>query len=229
LRQQTTALSTCELSRKRDFMQNIRSLPILSLGLCLSWLAGAQAGTTLLVKTDMSCNWKLDGQPMSPLMAGDSKVVLVSPGEHLIEAATTDKVASIRTTVKVEKVEKTVSFQLKGQYAKQLEMQDDDAAKIRAGEELTPTWTDPATGLMWTREDNGSNADWEQATAYCSDLKLGSYKDWRLPTFDELQAIYDCVWQLTLAHLRKLTLAHLWKLSGPGSWLWRFDGAGAGA
>jgi len=38
-----------------------------------------------------------------------------------------------------------------------------------------------------------------------------------------------CVWQLTLAHLRKLTLAHLWKLSGPGSWLWRFDGAGAGA
>jgi signal transduction histidine kinase len=28
-----------------------------------------------------------------------------------------------------------------------------------------------------------------------------------------------CVWQLTLAHLRKLTLAHLWKLSGPGSWL----------
>jgi hypothetical protein len=31
------------------------------------------------------------------------------------------------------------------------------------------TWTDPATSLMWTMRDNGSNVNWSEATlyAYC--------------------------------------------------------------
>ena len=52
-------------------------------------------------------------------------------------------------------------------------------------------WTDPATGLTWTKQDNGSNVDWNHANTYCSNLRLGGYSDWRLPTIDELQAIYD--------------------------------------
>jgi hypothetical protein len=52
-------------------------------------------------------------------------------------------------------------------------------------------WTDPATGLTWTTEDNGSPVDWNQATTYCTNLRLGGYTDWRLPTIDELQSIYD--------------------------------------
>lgn len=172
-------------------MKNIRSLPILFLSLCLPSLAGAQAGTTLLVKTDMSCNWKLDGRPMDLLKADDPKVVLVSPGEHLIEASTTDAVATTRTKVEVNKIEKTVSIQLKSRYAQQLKMQHDDAARIKAGAALTPTWTDQTTGLMWAREDNGFDVDWRQASAYCSEMKLAGYTDWRLPTFDELQAIHD--------------------------------------
>ena len=52
-------------------------------------------------------------------------------------------------------------------------------------------WTDPATGLNWTQQDNGSDVNWNQANAYCSNLRLGGYSDWRLPTIDELQAIYD--------------------------------------
>ncbi len=55
-------------------------------------LAGAQAEVKLLVESDIDCNWKLDGQPMSPLKADDSRVVPVSPGEHRIRAATTDGV-----------------------------------------------------------------------------------------------------------------------------------------
>ena len=50
-------------------MKNICRMPLLFLGLCLSTLAGAQAGLALLVKTDMDCNWELDGQPMDPLKA----------------------------------------------------------------------------------------------------------------------------------------------------------------
>jgi hypothetical protein len=52
-------------------------------------------------------------------------------------------------------------------------------------------WTDPATGLTWTTADNGSDVNWDQAKAYCSNLRLGEYSDWRLPTIDELWGIYD--------------------------------------
>lgn len=74
-------------------MRNISSLLSFCLGLCLSALAGAQAGTTLLIKTDMSCNWKIDGRPMDLIKPDEPTVVLVSPGEHLIEAAATQGVA----------------------------------------------------------------------------------------------------------------------------------------
>ncbi len=62
---------------------------------------------------------------------------------------------------------------------------------VGADAALNSTWTDPATGLMWTKMDNGSDVDWKQATAYCSNLQLASYSGWRLPTIEELQGIYD--------------------------------------
>jgi len=52
-------------------------------------------------------------------------------------------------------------------------------------------WIDPATWLTWTKEDTGWGMDWNQANAYCTNLRLGGYTDWRLPTIDELQGIYD--------------------------------------
>jgi hypothetical protein len=52
-------------------------------------------------------------------------------------------------------------------------------------------WTDPDTSLTWTKQENGSDVNWYQANAYCSNLRQGGYSDWRLPTIDELQAIYD--------------------------------------
>jgi len=51
-------------------------------------------------------------------------------------------------------------------------------------------WTDAATKLMWTKQDNGSDVDWHHAKAYCTSLRLGGYSNWRLPTIEELQAIY---------------------------------------
>jgi hypothetical protein len=185
------------------FMKNICCLPLLFLGLSLSTLAEAQAGAKLDILTDMDCNWKLDGQPMDPLKAGESKVVPVSPGEHLIQAATTDGVATNRipfnTTIPTKfdvdfgHGKFLVSIELKDQHNRQLKMQHAETAKEPAEVDvaLHPTWTDPATGLMWTKKDNGSDVEWNQAFAYCSNSQLAGYKDWRLPTIEELQGIDD--------------------------------------
>ncbi|MBZ5694456.1 MAG: DUF1566 domain-containing protein [Acidobacteriia bacterium] len=55
------------------------------------------------------------------------------------------------------------------------------------------TWTDPATGYIWTKQDNGSDVDWSQAKDYCSNLRLAGYATWQLPTTEELGAINDQV------------------------------------
>jgi hypothetical protein len=57
--------------------------------------------------------------------------------------------------------------------------------------EAAGVWTDPGTHLMWAKRDNGSDVTWQQATDDCRNLNLGGYSDWRLPTIDELQGIYD--------------------------------------
>jgi hypothetical protein len=52
------------------------------------------------------------------------------------------------------------------------------------------TWTDPATGLMWTRFDNGSDLTWHQAAGFCHGLTFAGHTDWELPTIYQLQDIY---------------------------------------
>jgi Protein of unknown function (DUF1566) len=51
-------------------------------------------------------------------------------------------------------------------------------------------WADPSTGLMWSARDNGRDVDWREARGYCWDLQAPGY-DWRLPTIEELEGIYD--------------------------------------
>jgi hypothetical protein len=60
------------------------------------------------------------------------------------------------------------------------------------------TVTDNITGLMWEQKtDDGGSRDkdttltWKDALAYCEDLVLGSYSDWKLPTPKELERIVD--------------------------------------
>jgi hypothetical protein len=155
------------------FMEKtICSLILAFLGLFLSALAGAQSGPTLLVTTDMDCNWKLDGQPMDPLKADQAKVLPVSVGEHLIQAATTDEVTKIRIDAEVDQGQKTVEIQLKSEHDQELKRQQEETIRKQAEAEVHPTWTDPDTGLMWAKKDNGSDVSWNQASDYCTKLQL---------------------------------------------------------
>jgi len=59
------------------------------------------------------------------------------------------------------------------------------------GFDLTVVWIDPETGLVWTKKDSGIDVTWQAAMAYCQNLRLNGQSDWRLPTIEELQGIYD--------------------------------------
>jgi hypothetical protein len=55
----------------------------------------------------------------------------------------------------------------------------------------SPTWTDPATGLTWTRKDNGAAVNRDAARSYCESLNLGGLTGWTLPEIDRLKQLYD--------------------------------------
>jgi hypothetical protein len=57
------------------------------------------------------------------------------------------------------------------------------------GADKSPYWIDPETHWMWTAADNGSGVSWIQAQRFCRSLTLGGFKDWKLPSIDDLQAM----------------------------------------
>jgi hypothetical protein len=50
---------------------------------------------------------------------------------------------------------------------------------------------DSLTNLMWTTSDGGKKFTWTVAKNYCDGLEFDTYKDWRLPTINELKKLYD--------------------------------------
>ena len=51
------------------------------------------------------------------------------------------------------------------------------------------TVTDSVTGLMWQKQDDGTEKTWEDALSYCENLSLASHTDWRLPNAKELSTL----------------------------------------
>jgi hypothetical protein len=55
------------------------------------------------------------------------------------------------------------------------------------------TVTDAGTGLIWQQAtgNNGAGMIWKDALAYCENLTLAGYTDWRLPNITELASLVD--------------------------------------
>jgi hypothetical protein len=53
------------------------------------------------------------------------------------------------------------------------------------------TALDTSTNLMWASMDNGYGIDWRAAKNYCETYRGGGYKDWRMPTSNELESLYE--------------------------------------
>lgn len=57
-------------------------------------------------------------------------------------------------------------------------------------QDAADVWKDSASGLTWASKDNGMAITPNEAVSYCDGLKTGGL-DWRLPTIDEVETVYD--------------------------------------
>jgi uncharacterized protein DUF1566 len=80
-------------------------------------------------------------------------------------------------------------------------------------------YLDPETKLMWTKEDNGRDIDWHEANEYAKQLRQGGHSDWRLPTIEELEKLYDpkAGIQYNIKKPFKLTGFWVWSSTTKGS------------
>lgn len=81
------------------------------------------------------------------------------------------------------------------------------------------TFTDPSTGLMWARQDNGADINWENAKSYCDNYSVPGVTGWRMPTRDELERLYA-----SNGHKGKIELT-----ANERTWVWASETRGSEA
>ncbi|TNF61916.1 MAG: DUF1566 domain-containing protein, partial [Burkholderiales bacterium] len=139
----------------------------------LALCAGAQAQTPagqaqLDLAADAACELKLSGKPMGSMSPGVHRTLVVTPGQVEVTCTGADKALA----------------------------QAQEQVTLKAGEtqvlRLRLRWVPVADGvldnagrLIWTRQDNGTDVDWEGAAAWCASLGQG----WRLPSRAELESL----------------------------------------
>ena len=80
------------------------------------------------------------------------------------------------------------------------------------------TVKDTKTGLMWAAKDGGKDIEEAGLESYFNNYRAGGYDDWRIPTIDELEEIYD----EGTENKHGYHLTRLIDLSG--EWVWGLDG-----
>jgi hypothetical protein len=44
---------------------------------------------------------------------------------------------------------------------------------------------------MWTLKDNGTDINWTDSRRYCQALRTGGFSNWRMPSLNELESVFD--------------------------------------
>lgn len=88
------------------------------------------------------------------------------------------------------------------------------------------TVLDKKTNLMWAAKDNGSDINWANAKSYCENYRGGGYTDWRMPTQDELEGLYDAgkTYNSDCGNVHLTELIHL-----TCTWVWASETRGSDA
>jgi hypothetical protein len=192
---------------------------------------GAAPQPSLLITTDLDCDWKLDGKPQGHLRAKDSALLATVLGQHLVEGRTVDGKDEWRVIVELHTAEQHVAAigleairqkrleeekaleekrvaeaRRSAQEARQAEekrladarqaadaetlRQRRAAAELERKEAISRGWyVDPQSHLMWMQTD-AQYVNWAKATTTCGPLRLGGFRDWRLPTIEELEGMH---------------------------------------
>lgn len=128
------------------------------------------SGAELLVRADVECRLKVDGTVWRTLKAGAGVRLTLPVGGHQLDA---------------------VPLVGAGHWQQRVEIAAADERKaIDLALHETGYWIDPDTRLMWAATDNGFGLSRSQAGRFCRQLALGGFKDWTLPSIDELQRIF---------------------------------------
>lgn len=155
---------------------------------------------TIVVSVDAPCMLWVGGKPTVKLGAGESAELSVMPVEQQIICQST-----AQPSVKASQIRKLdaksrvfVALELAPGLAAAKAVPTATTDQPPAVSDYQERWTasgvgalrDSSTGLKWSQDDNGKDIDWKSAGKYCSTLDLGG-TGWRLPSADELKAIYD--------------------------------------
>ena len=146
-----------------------RAIPLLAILLAQVQLCQC---ADLLVRTDLECRLTLDGKTLETLSPNQPVHLTLAAGQHRIEATPLGGGTS---------------------WQKNVTLSDGDAQQeltiLLLGKPVY--WVDADTKRMWTAADNGFGLSWNQALRYCRELSLAGFKDWALPSIDDLQRIFE--------------------------------------
>jgi hypothetical protein len=137
---------------------------------CVLFCGALCSGAELLVRTDVECRLRVDGAGWRAIKTGDVIRLTLPAGGHQLEA---------------------VPLVGAGHWQKEILIAAADERKaIDIALRETGYWIDPDTQLMWAAADNGFGLSRNQAVQFCRQLSLGGFRDWALPSIDELQRIF---------------------------------------
>ena len=146
----------------------------------------------------------IDGNVVDPLEPGETRIVTLPLGEHLIVVTANDGVTRAQTIVDLDgDGQQVVAFELADQVARRNAIALSDPFPDQGD----GTFLDRQTGRHWTLASGSPTAStgylWPDANTHCARLRLAN-KEWRLPTQPELDSILQRLdpdrypWGLTL-------------------------------